>query len=139
MERHEIIVPHVPPHTRGRQDDDVFACHVSDAGHDRAWYVPRPHGTESLQLHPMWSHWVSQKRVLFGSSLSSRLPSPPKRTTMSNRLNLLSMIHTVMTKIKNAASREQRFDLLENAQILSDILKEVTQYENSLLMDLEVD
>jgi hypothetical protein len=49
------------------------------------------------------------------------------------------MIHTVMTRIKNAASREQRFDLLENAQILADILQEVTMYENSLLMDLEVD
>jgi hypothetical protein len=49
------------------------------------------------------------------------------------------MIHTVMTRIKNAASREQRFDLLENAQILADILKEVTMYENSLRMDLDVD
>ena len=58
---------------------------------------------------------------------------------MSNRIHVLSMIHTVMTKIKNAASREQRFDLLENAQILADILQEVTQYENSLIMDLDVD
>ena len=58
---------------------------------------------------------------------------------MSNRLNVLSMIHTVMTKIKNAASREQRFNLLENAQILADILQEVTQYEKGLIMDLDVD
>ena len=58
---------------------------------------------------------------------------------MSNRVNLLSMIHCVMTKIKNAASREQRFTLLDNAQILADILREVTMYENSLRMDLDVD
>jgi hypothetical protein len=58
---------------------------------------------------------------------------------MSNRTHVLIMIHTVMTRIKNAASREQRFDLLENAQILADILKEVTMYENSLRMDLDVD
>ena len=49
------------------------------------------------------------------------------------------MIHTVMIKIKNAASREQRFNLLENAQMLAEILQEVTQYENSLIMDLDVD
>lgn len=49
------------------------------------------------------------------------------------------MIHTVMTKIKNAPTREQRFDLLENAQILAVILQEVTMYENSLLIDLDVD
>jgi ribosomal protein S8 len=49
------------------------------------------------------------------------------------------MIHNMMTQIKNAGSREQRFNLLENAQILSDILKEVTMYENSLIMDLDVE
>jgi hypothetical protein len=58
---------------------------------------------------------------------------------MSNRLKVLSMIHTLTIKIKNTASREQRFDLLENAQILADILKEVTQYERNLLMELDVD
>ena len=58
---------------------------------------------------------------------------------MSNRHSVLTMIHTVMIKIKNAASREQRFNLLENAQILTDILQEVTQYENRLIMDLDVD
>ena len=63
-------------------------------------------------------------------------PQVPK---MSNRINVLSMIHTVMTKIKNASSREQRFNLLESAQILTDILQEVTVYENSLIMDLDVD
>jgi hypothetical protein len=49
------------------------------------------------------------------------------------------MIHTVMTLIKNAASHEQRFTLLDNAQILADILREVTMYEKNLLMDLDVD
>lgn len=49
------------------------------------------------------------------------------------------MIHTLMTRIKNAPNREQRFNLLENAQILTDILQEVTMYEKSLLMDLDVD
>jgi hypothetical protein len=44
-----------------------------------------------------------------------------------------------MSRVRNAPSREQRFNLLENAQMLADILKEVTQYENSLLMDLDVD
>ena len=57
---------------------------------------------------------------------------------MSNRFQVLAMIHTVTTRIKNAASREQRFTLLDNAQILADILKEVTMYEKNLLMDLDV-
>ena len=79
------------------------------------------------------------KRVLFGPDLTSRLLRHPKLTTMSNRSQVLSMIHVVMTRIKSAASREQRFNLLENAQILADILQEVTMYEKNLLMDLEVD
>ena len=58
---------------------------------------------------------------------------------MSNRLDVLDMIHGVMTRIRNAANREQRFNLLENAQILADILQEVTMYENNLMMDLDVD
>ena len=49
------------------------------------------------------------------------------------------MIHGVMTRIKNAANLEQRFNLLENAQILADILQEVTMYEKNLIIDLEVD
>ena len=65
--------------------------------------------------------------------------SSPESPKMSNRHSVLTMIHTVMTRIKNAASREQRFNLLENAQILTDILQEVTMYEKSLLMDLDVD
>jgi hypothetical protein len=58
---------------------------------------------------------------------------------MSNRLEVLDMIHGVMTRIRTAANREQRFNLLENAQILADILQEVTMYENTLIMDLDVD
>ena len=58
---------------------------------------------------------------------------------MSNRTHVLTMIHGVMSRIRNAASREQRFNLLENAQMLADILKEVTMYEKGLLMDLDVD
>ena len=58
---------------------------------------------------------------------------------MTNRFQLLAMVHTVMIRIKNATSREQRFTLLDNVQILSDILQEVTMYENSLRMDLDVD
>ena len=58
---------------------------------------------------------------------------------MTNRLEVLDMIHGVMTQVRNAASREHRFTLLENAQILADILKDVTLYENSLLVDLDVD
>ena len=58
---------------------------------------------------------------------------------MTNRLEVLDMIHGVMSRIRNAASREQRFNLLENAQMLADILKEVPMYEKSLLMDLDVD
>lgn len=49
------------------------------------------------------------------------------------------MIHGVMTRIKNAVNREQRFNLLENAQILADILQEVTMYEKNLLTDLDID
>ena len=58
---------------------------------------------------------------------------------MSNRLEVLDMIHGVMSRIRNAASREQRFNLLDNVQILTDILQEVTIYEKNLIMDLDVD
>ena len=58
---------------------------------------------------------------------------------MTNRLEVLDMIHSVMSRIRSAANREQRFNLLENAQILADILQEVTMYEKGLLMDLDVD
>lgn len=49
------------------------------------------------------------------------------------------MIGAVMARIKNTGSREERFDLLDNVQILTDILKEVTTYEMALIADLEVD
>ena len=44
-----------------------------------------------------------------------------------------------MIRIKNSANREQRFNLLDNVQILTDILQEVTIYEKNLIMDLDVD
>ena len=75
---------------------------------------------------------------MFCLALNSRVSSP-KSPQMTNRGDLLDMIHGVMSRIGNAASREQRFNLLENAQMLADILKEVTMYEKSLLMDLDVD
>ena len=62
-----------------------------------------------------------------------------KTTKMTNRLEILDMIHGVMTRIKNAASREHRFTLLDNAHILAGILQGVTVYEKKLLMDLDVD
>ena len=75
---------------------------------------------------------------MFCSAQASRLVSFVTHT-MTNRIEVLDMIHGVMSRVRNAPSREQRFNLLENAQMLADILKEVTQYENSLLMDLDVD
>jgi hypothetical protein len=58
---------------------------------------------------------------------------------MSNRGYLLDIIHGVMSRVKNAASREQRFTLLENVQMLAVILEDVTQYEKSLIADLDID
>lgn len=58
---------------------------------------------------------------------------------MSNRRHVLDLIRHVMGKIKTADGRDQRFDLLDNVQILTDILKEVSAFETSLLADLDVD
>jgi hypothetical protein len=58
---------------------------------------------------------------------------------MTNRRHVLNLISHVMCKIRSAADREQRFTLLENVHILTDILKEVTAFETKLLMDLDVD
>jgi len=52
----KIVVSYVPALTHICHDDDVFACHVSDARPDRAWDVFGPHGPETLQLHPMRAH-----------------------------------------------------------------------------------
>jgi len=54
------IVSHVSALARRRQDDDVFTRHVSDAGPERGWDVFGPHGSETLQLHPVRAHdgWV---------------------------------------------------------------------------------
>jgi hypothetical protein len=58
---------------------------------------------------------------------------------MSNRRHVLNLISHIMHKIKNSASHEQRFALLDNVQLLTDILKEVTTFEANLLMELDVD
>jgi hypothetical protein len=58
---------------------------------------------------------------------------------MSNRGYVLDLIQSVMRRMKNADSRDQRFTLLDNAQILAGILQEVVQFEQSLLVDLDVD
>jgi hypothetical protein len=58
---------------------------------------------------------------------------------MTNRDDLLAMISRVMILIKNSDCRNQRFTLLDNAQILTGILHGVTVYEKKLLMDLDVD
>jgi hypothetical protein len=58
---------------------------------------------------------------------------------MSNRRHVLNLISHVMCKIKNAGDREQRFALLDNVQLLTDILKEVTAFEAAILSDLDVD
>jgi len=50
------IVSHVSALARGRQDDDVWTRHVSDAVTKRGWDVHGPRGSETLQLHPMWAH-----------------------------------------------------------------------------------
>ena len=63
-------------------------------------------------------------------------PSLPK---MSNRRQILDLINCVMRKIKTSGGYEQRFILLDNVQILTDILNEVTTFETKLLMDMDVD
>ena len=50
----KIIVSHVPALAHLCHDDDVFACHVSDARPNKAWGdVHRPCVPESLWIYPM--------------------------------------------------------------------------------------
>ena len=58
---------------------------------------------------------------------------------MSPRQELLKTITKLMSKAKLAGSYEERFTHLENIAVLSDILKDVTTFEHSLLMELDVD
>lgn len=58
---------------------------------------------------------------------------------MSNGAQLLKYIHNVSIKIKNSASRDERFDLLENVSLLMQVLQEVTRYERKLILDLDID
>jgi hypothetical protein len=58
---------------------------------------------------------------------------------MANRAHVLDIICKLMAKAKNSATRDERFTLLENVQILAVILEDVTQYEKSLITDLDID
>lgn len=58
---------------------------------------------------------------------------------MSNSSAVLKMIGVVMARIKNSASYDERFTLLDNVHVLSGILTNVTLYEQTLLADLDVD
>jgi len=50
----KIVVSHVPALAHLCHDDDVFACHVSDASTNKAWGdVHRPCVPESLWIYPM--------------------------------------------------------------------------------------
>jgi len=44
-----------------------------------------------------------------------------------------------MVNIKNTDDREKRFDMLERIEILSEILRSVSNFESKLLTDLDVD
>jgi hypothetical protein len=58
---------------------------------------------------------------------------------MSPRRELMKTITTLISKAKMSASYEERFTYLENIAVLSDILKDVTMFENGLFMELDVD
>lgn len=58
---------------------------------------------------------------------------------MSNRTQLLGAITKLMKAAKNSASTEERFTHLETIALLGDVLEEVTNFENKLLSDLDVD
>lgn len=51
----------------------------------------------------------------------------------------MKTITTLISKAKLSASYYERFTYLENIAVLSDILKDVTMFENSLFMELDVD
>jgi hypothetical protein len=55
MVRDESIVSHVSALSHRRRRDDVFTCHVSDAGPNRAGDVHRPYGPESLSVYSVWT------------------------------------------------------------------------------------
>jgi hypothetical protein len=58
---------------------------------------------------------------------------------MTNRRLVLDMIGIVMWRMKHVGTRVERFLLLENIQLLTDILTDVTNFENSLIMELDVE
>jgi hypothetical protein len=58
---------------------------------------------------------------------------------MSNRAEVLNMIGKILNRMKNTVAPDERITLIENVQILSSILKEVTNFECSLIAELDVD
>ena len=58
---------------------------------------------------------------------------------MTMRAQILGCIHKLHCKVKMAETREKRFEILEDIAVLSDILKDVTAFEASLIADLDVD
>jgi hypothetical protein len=55
------------------------------------------------------------------------------------KTQLMSSIHSLMMNIKNTDDREKRFEMLESIEILSEILRSVSNFESKLLTDLDVD
>lgn len=56
---------------------------------------------------------------------------------MSARSEVLNYIGRVSTQVKNAASRDERFDLVESLGVLVGILEAVTLYERKLITELD--
>lgn len=61
------------------------------------------------------------------------------QTKMSNRASIMKYIHRETLKVKNIASRDERFELLENIELLTSVLETVVNFENKLISDLDVD
>lgn len=58
---------------------------------------------------------------------------------MSGSSQVFGYIKNVSAKIHTAATRDERFDLLDNVSILMQVLQEVTLYERKLVTDLDID
>lgn len=48
-------------------------------------------------------------------------------------------IHCETIKVKTTASRDERFKLLENIELLVGVLETVVNFENKLMNDIDVD
>lgn len=58
---------------------------------------------------------------------------------MSNRAQILKAISKLMAAVKNSGSTEERFTHLDNIALLSNILQDVTNFENKLISEIDVD